>query len=99
MAGHVFLSYSRADSAEVKKLYDDLISQGLDCWLDVVSIPSGADWDRELQKAIETCGHFIVICSPNSMASRNVQAEWQYAFELKKPLYPFVLQPCEIPFR
>jgi hypothetical protein len=49
--------------------------------------------------AIESCTNFIVVCTPTSMASRNVQAEWQYAFELRKALHPIVLEPCEVPFR
>ncbi|MEP7288008.1 MAG: SUMF1/EgtB/PvdO family nonheme iron enzyme [Chloroflexota bacterium] len=99
MGNHVFISYSRADETKVRKLYHDLIQRGVDCWLDVECIQSGADWDKELQQAIESCAHFIVVCTSNSMASQNVQAEWQYAFELKKRLHPIVLEPCEVPFR
>lgn len=99
MQDHIFISYSRADQNEVRKLYHDLVDRGVNCWLDVEHIPPGADWDAELEKAIKDSVAFIVICTPTSMKSKNVQAEWHYAFELKKPLHPVVLKPCNLPFR
>jgi hypothetical protein len=95
----VFISYARADEAEVRQLHRDLTAAGIPCWLDVESILPGTDWDAELQKAIEQCSHLLIVCTPTSMASANVRAEWHYAFELKKTLHPFILKPCEIPFR
>lgn len=95
----VFISYSRADEAEVRQLHRDMTAAGINCWLDVEAIPPGSDWDAELQKAIEQCTHLIIVCTPTSMASSNVRAEWHYAFELKKTLHPLILKPCEIPFR
>jgi hypothetical protein len=99
MGDHVFISYSRVDESEVRKLYTILVNKGYDCWLDVERIPSGSDWDSQLQKAIEDCSHIVVICTPSSMSSKNVLAEWQYAFELKKSIHPIIIVPCEIPFR
>jgi hypothetical protein len=99
MDTHIFISYSRADETKVHRLCNDLVSLDLNCWLDVTAIPSGANWDRELQKGIETSSHLIVICTPTSMSSKNVQAEWQYAFELGKPIHPVILETCDIPFR
>ncbi len=99
MESHIFISYSRVDEADVRDLYNHLVNKGVDCWLDVERIPSGSDWDNQLQKAIEDCSHFIVICTPSSMSSKNVLAEWQYAFDLKKSIHPIIMEPCEIPFR
>lgn len=99
MQDYVFISYARVDEALVRRLYNDLKAQGINCWLDVEQIPSGADWDYELQKAIQNCNHFLIVCTPNSMKSRNVQAEWQYAFDLRHSIHPLVLETCEIPFR
>ncbi len=97
--GHIFISYSRVDENEVRELYNSLIKTGYDFWLDVERIPSGSDWDSQLQKAIEGCSHIVVICSPSSVSSKNVLAEWQYAFDLKKSIHPIIIKPCEVPFR
>lgn len=99
MEAQIFISYSRADAIEVQQLYSKLTSLGYLCWLDVESIPSGSDWDAELQKAIESCTDVIVVCTPASMSSKNVAAEWQYAFDLKKTIHPIILKSCDVPFR
>jgi formylglycine-generating enzyme required for sulfatase activity len=96
---YTFISYARPDLEEVRKLYKDLCQAGINCWLDVEDIPPGANWDEVLQKSIENCANFVVVCTEASMTSQNVRAEWQYAFKLQKPIHPFILAPCSIPFR
>jgi formylglycine-generating enzyme required for sulfatase activity len=99
VAGHIFFSYSRIDEPVMRPVFNRLAEMGYDCWLDVERIPSGSDWDAELERAIKDCSHFIVMCTPTSMSSKNVQAEWQYAFDLKKSIHPVIIIPVDLPFR
>ena len=48
----VFLSYAHADAAAVRSLYNRLVADGVDAWLDEEKILPGQDWEREIRKAV-----------------------------------------------
>jgi hypothetical protein len=41
----------------------------------------------------------LLILSPAAIESENVHDEWSYFIGQRKAIYPFIFQPCEIPFR
>lgn len=98
ISGRVFISYSRKDSAYVYELAKQLIDVGVEIWIDR-DIAPGRHWDRNIEEALNDCESMIVVLSPDSVASENVQDEWSYYLEQRKNVYPFVLRNCNIPFR
>jgi serine/threonine-protein kinase len=87
--GHVFISYSRAQKEYARRIADWLTGAGFDVWIDD-QIDYGDDWWRTIVHAIETCGAFLVIMSPEAEASDWVQREVGNALKFKKPLYPLL---------
>ena len=96
---HTFISYSRADGEFALKIATDLRAAGVNVWLDQLDIPPGARWDRAVEDALETSGRILVILSPHSAGSENVQDEIGLAFDKNKPIIPILSVPCEVPMR
>lgn len=99
MGDRVFVSYSRKDEAFVLKLATNLKNQGVPVWLDQWDIPTGANWDRTIEKALDESNYLLLILSPTSVNSDEVQCEWREALDDKKTVVPILYQPCEIPYR
>lgn len=94
-----FISYPRKNAEFTLQLAKELKAAGLDIWLDQLDIPAGSRWDDEVQKALTSCGVFMVILTPASIASQNVKDEIGYAIDSRKRILPVLLEPCDIPFR
>ena len=74
----VFISYSREDSIVVDEIYQAIQSIGLNCFVDRVNIPVGANYVDYLHFAIKRCKVFLYIASRNSYNSK-----WGY-YELSE---------------
>jgi hypothetical protein len=96
---NVFVSYSREDQEFVLKLAQDVFREGIDVWMDQLNIAPGSSWAREVGKALDTCSLMLLILSSSSLASTNVEDEWNYFLDKGKRIVPVLLQECEIPFR
>jgi hypothetical protein len=99
MDDHVFICYSRKDEDFVLKLATNLKLQGVPVWLDQWDIPSGVNWDRTIEKALKECNRLLLVLSPASVDSDEVQSEWLSAIDEKKVVIPILYQPCQIPRR
>jgi TIR domain len=95
----VFISYSRKDAEFVRDLADDLKSNGLDVWLDTEDLATADDdrWRRSIVQGIRESSVLIVVLSPNSVASEQVERELTIAAETKRRIIPIVKSPCELP--
>ncbi|MFZ2470332.1 MAG: TIR domain-containing protein [Methanothrix sp.] len=96
---HVFICYSRKDEGFVLKLATNLKNRGVPVWLDQWDIPTGANWDRTIETALNDSNRLLLILSPSSANSDEVQCEWREALDDKKVVVPILYQPCEIPYR
>jgi hypothetical protein len=94
-----FISYSRADSDFVAKLRVDLRRLEVGAWRDVDDIPAGAAWDNEIEKALQSCSHVLLVVSASSMQSGNVADEIGYARDRNKPIIPLLLDDSALPLR
>jgi tetratricopeptide (TPR) repeat protein len=94
-----FISYAREDSEFALKLATDLRRAGANIWLDRLDIPVGANWPEAVEKALDSCGHFLVILSPASVGSFNVNAEMNFALDEGKRIFPVLREECKLPFR
>ncbi len=89
----VFISYSRRDELFARKLAADLDRDGLDVWIDVEDIPPGANWSNAINDGLNKADLMLLILTPTSVDSKNVEDEWQYFHNLGKPLIPLWLEP------
>ncbi len=80
----VFIAYSRVDSDFARRLNEALQIQGKTTWFDQESIASGADFQREIHRGIETSHNILFILSPASVTSPYCDDEVTYAETLGK---------------
>lgn len=95
----IFISYSRKDEVFARRLATSLSQLGADVWLDVEDIPAGMKWSSAIQHGLDAAQLMIIILSPDSMGSQNVEDEWYYFLDSKKPLIPILLRPTKIHFQ
>jgi hypothetical protein len=87
----IFISYSRQDQAYVNKLVQALKKQGLPVWLDD-QIDYGDTWPRVIEENLKKSQVFLLVMSPRSRNSHWVNCELNLALELKKPIFPLLLE-------
>lgn len=88
----IFPSYSHQDSVIVDSVIEYVESTGDKYLRDVVHLRSGEIWREELLNYIDEADVFQLFWSSNSMRSRYVREEWEYALKSGKhgfvrPLY------------
>jgi TIR domain-containing protein len=80
----IFASYSHTDEAIVEQ-FEQLVGAFGDKYLrDVRDIRAGEKWDERLEELIREADIFQLFWSKNSMRSKFVRDEWEYALALEK---------------
>ena len=94
----VFVSFSHEDKNFVLKFASNLQNRGVSVWVYLWnnSIP-GTDLDEAIDNAIRDCTHFLIVLSPASLNSKEVQSELRLAHKMKKHIVPIRCQHCEPP--
>lgn len=103
----VFLCHASADKPAVRNLYQRLVSNGVDAWLDAESLVAGQNWQVEIPKAIRESDVVIVCLSEKSINKEGyVQREIKFALDVadEKPegtifVIPARLEECKVPDR
>jgi len=103
----VFLCHASGDKPAVKELYERLVKDGVDAWLDKEKLIPGQDWQIEIPKAVKNSDVVIVCLSSQSITKEGfVQKEIKYALDAadEKPdgtifIIPARLEICEVPER
>jgi tetratricopeptide (TPR) repeat protein len=87
-----FVSYSRRDSAFMKRLKDELENgePPFRVWVDQSEMKPGP-WPRQLEDAIDSCCSCLLIVSEESNKSPDVARELHRACEGDKPIIPLIL--------
>ncbi|MBE2272227.1 MAG: TIR domain-containing protein, partial [Anaerolinea sp.] len=93
----VFISYSHVDKAIAEKLIADLGKSGHACWIDKVEIKGGDEWIQSITDGINNSYAFISLVSDNANRSTWVRREFLWAEHKKKPIYPVLVAPCDLP--
>ncbi|HVF68915.1 MAG TPA: toll/interleukin-1 receptor domain-containing protein [Pyrinomonadaceae bacterium] len=96
---HTFVCYAREDAGFVLSLASELKRGGAHVWLDQWDIPSGADWEREIDRALYDCRHFLIVLSPAAVESEEVRGELRTALDGRKRVVPVIYRPCSVPRR
>jgi len=95
----IIISYGHDDEAFARKLVQALKKHNLNVWIDIFNIESGKSWARQIGEALDTCKAMVLIMSPSSMESTNVEDEWNYYLDKGRPILPVLYQGCDIPYR
>ncbi len=98
MAGHVFISYSRSDLSYVEQLAAYLDRAGIPVWYDY-RLVVGDRFDDRIRQQIDECAVFVPVVSPSAVSSEWVSIELSYAHSRHKPIWPLMLERCDLPFR
>jgi hypothetical protein len=96
----LFISFSSADRALAVAVKARLEQLGYEApFLDFHpedGIPAGRLWEPELRRRVAMSRAVILLCTPRSVASKWCFAEVQLAKSLEKPVFPVVLEACEM---
>lgn len=93
----LFVSYSRKDSGFAHRLAKDLAAAGYDAWVDVSGLRGGQKWARGIDTAVRDCDVFLVVVSPEAMASEWVGKETLLAQNLRKLILPVMCRETPLP--
>jgi len=88
----VFVSYSTRDKVVADACVTLLESSQLRCWYAPRDIEAGADWGKEVTKAIGLSKIVLLIFSENSNHSQRVQDEINFAITQEMPILPFRIE-------
>ncbi len=103
----VFLCHSKDDKPKIRKLYNRLVAEDFDVWLDEVKLIPGQDWDFEIKRAVRN-SDTVIVCLSNSSTTKEgyIQKEIRFALDVadEKPegtifLIPARLEDCNVPDR
>jgi len=81
-----FISYSHADKAFARRLYDALQGRGIRCWLDEKQLQMGDDILDHVDRGIRLWDKVLLCCSKNSLTSGWVEVEIDKALEKEQTL-------------
>jgi hypothetical protein len=81
---YLFVSYCHKDSSLVYPEINRLNQFGFRIWYDE-GIDPGNEWPDEVAMALEKCSFFMVFITPQSVVSKNVRNEINFAINHEKP--------------
>jgi len=79
----VFASYASEDRIEVLKWKRAADTLGVDTFVDVLSLRTGQNWERELWQQVPSRDLFCLFWSEHARDSRWVEKEWRCALEAR----------------
>ncbi len=85
---HVFISYKTDNRDYVAPLAETLKKNGYKVWLDAASLPGSADWEDEIQAALEAAYAVMIVMTTAAHKSEWVRREKNYAEKIGKPIVP-----------
>src|SRR5262249_8445052 len=87
----IFISYSRRDGMQYAgNLRRDLESNGFSIWQDLIALEGGRDWWSQIEDALRSKAlqHFILVVTPQALASPVVRRELRLARQEGKTFCP-----------
>ncbi len=93
----VFVSYARANSAEVLPVIEAAKAEGRKFWLDQQGIGAGDTWAGEIVRAIRSAKGVLVMCSKAAFESDHVKREIYLADRYHKKLVPIFVEDADPP--
>ncbi|WP_022953341.1 TIR domain-containing protein [Leucothrix mucor] len=94
---HIFLSHASADDEFVALLRKKLEDHGLEVWVDSRNLRGGSKLSPEIEEAIRTAQHFLVVISPKTINSDWVFDEIEIAEQVEKERPNYRAIPLMLP--
>ncbi len=94
----VFLSYAPSDRTFAKALSAKLTERGLSVWRDEEELLPGDNWALQTGEALKRSKAMVVLVSPESMRSKWVRHEIEYALgdlRYEGRLFPVLMRPTD----
>ena len=92
----VFISYSRRNLEFVRRLATDLDQRISGVWFDISDIQAGEVWRQRLLDGIQGCKVFVLVISPESLASKAVMWELNEARKAGKRVIPVIYKTTKM---
>jgi len=97
--------YAKEDREKARLLYDRLVKENFNPWLDQVNLIPGEEWRSAIQKAIKDSRLFILCLPPRAVSKKGFfqreirEAIEQYYEHPKDVIYiiPVLLEQCQVP--
>ena len=93
----VFISHSHTDRNFATDLNRVLVKHGAKVFLDQEHIEAGDPLPSRLKDGIRWCNRLLLLWSAAASRSRWVREEWDYAYNQKKKILPYVLDGTPLP--
>ena len=87
----IFISYSRRDGAAfAATLRKDLEAEHFSVWQDLIALEGGRDWWTQIEEALRSKAlqHFVLVVTPEALASKAVRDEIRLARQEGKTVSP-----------
>ncbi len=91
----LFISYAREDGVLARQLFHNLKTPEREIWADWEDIPPGAEWRQKIDAGIEDTNAFVVVLSPDWLASVPCAQEFAHALQNNKRLIPIVARDVD----
>lgn len=91
----VFVSYGHDEYVTiVKRIIEDLHKSSIDCWVDIVELRSGKDWENAIESGIEASDFFLLFMSNYSLRRPDgyCLSEISYSQYFSKPIIPIKIE-------
>ncbi len=93
---YIFVSYSHRDADRVIPIIRVLKDNMCRVWFDE-GLKGGESWNDSIAEHLKECTVFLLFVSPDSVNSKYVFSEINYALSKDKAVMPVVLEPTDIP--
>ena len=102
---NIFLIHAHSDRETVHKLYQRLVSDGLNVWLDAERLQPGQDWQNEIRNALLKCD-VILVCLSRGFDKQQGYRHEELKLALEKAnflpddqvyIIPVRLEKCDMP--
>jgi hypothetical protein len=101
----IFLLYARGDKEAVRRLYQRIVREGANVWLDREKILPGQDWQYEIRRAIHG-SDLVIVCLSRRFNKQGGYRHEELRIALKKVsampegrifIIPARLEQCDMP--
>jgi hypothetical protein len=101
----IFLIHAHSDRETVHKLYQRMVNDGLNIWLDVEQLQPGQDWQNEIRNALLQCDA-VVVCLSHAFDEQKGYRHEELKLALEKAnflpedevfIVPVRLEECDMP--
>ncbi|HSM72730.1 MAG TPA: toll/interleukin-1 receptor domain-containing protein [Anaerolineales bacterium] len=102
---NIFLIHAHSDKESVYKLYQRLVGDGLNVWLDIERLKPGQDWQSEIRDALLKCD-LVLVCLSRAFDKQQGYRHEELKLALEKAnflpddevfIIPVRLEKCEMP--